>query len=146
MRIKKSEFKKARIEIIPMIDTIFFLLVFFMIASLAMTKMEGVKVNLPKSTTSGKESVAKFYVTITSSGNLYVNKTPAGSIMEVENICREKLSDNPLAVPVINADKNVLHGRVIEVMDAVKRAGASRLMVATEPYIEDGKPKIEGEK
>ncbi len=48
MKLKAYQPKKARIEIIPMIDTIFFLLVFFMIASLAMTTQKGMPVNLPK--------------------------------------------------------------------------------------------------
>ena len=48
MKISGYQPKRARIEIIPMIDTIFFLLVFFMIASLAMTTAKGMPVNLPK--------------------------------------------------------------------------------------------------
>jgi biopolymer transport protein ExbD len=45
---RKTGSKKARIEIIPMIDTIFFLLVFFMISALSMSRFTGVQVNLPK--------------------------------------------------------------------------------------------------
>nr|MDQ2732892.1 biopolymer transporter ExbD [Armatimonadota bacterium] len=48
MRIARTERKKARIEIIPMIDTIFFLLVFFMYTSLSMVKMNGLTISLPK--------------------------------------------------------------------------------------------------
>ena len=48
MRIQRRSIKKARIEIIPMIDTIFFLLVFFMISTLSMTQFKGMPVNLPK--------------------------------------------------------------------------------------------------
>ena len=48
MRIQRRTIKKARIEIIPMIDTIFFLLVFFMISTLSMTQFKGMPVNLPK--------------------------------------------------------------------------------------------------
>ena len=45
---RKGNLKKARIEIIPMIDTIFFLLVFFMISTLSMSRFTGVQVNLPE--------------------------------------------------------------------------------------------------
>ena len=48
MRLQRRSIKKARIEIIPMIDTIFFLLVFFMISTLSMTQFRGMAVNLPK--------------------------------------------------------------------------------------------------
>ena len=48
MKLPAAARKKARIEIIPMIDTMFFLLVFFMIATLSMTLQKGMPVNLPK--------------------------------------------------------------------------------------------------
>ncbi|HXF75351.1 MAG TPA: biopolymer transporter ExbD, partial [Methylomirabilota bacterium] len=51
MRLPRRTIKKARIEIIPMIDTIFFLLVFFMISTLSMTRYSGLPVNLPKAAT-----------------------------------------------------------------------------------------------
>jgi len=140
MRLRQPEPKRARIEIIPMIDTIFFLLVFFMIASLAMTRMQGMPVNLPKSSTAKKESLTKFVVTLTKSHRLYVDKKPAASIAEVERMCRQKLAANPRAVAIVNADKDIRHGQVIAVMDAIKRAGAERMAIATEPAPEP-KPK-----
>ena len=51
MRLARRTIKKARIEIIPMIDTIFFLLVFFMISTLSMSRYSGLPVNLPKAAT-----------------------------------------------------------------------------------------------
>jgi biopolymer transport protein ExbD len=51
MQIRRRFPRKARIEIVPMIDTIFFLLVFFMIATLSMTKLQGLPVNLPRAAT-----------------------------------------------------------------------------------------------
>ena len=51
MRLSRRTIKKARIEIIPMIDTIFFLLVFFMISTLSMARYSGLPVNLPKAAT-----------------------------------------------------------------------------------------------
>ena len=50
MKFPTREMKRARIEIIPMIDTIFFLLVFFMITSLTMVRMKAMSVALPKNT------------------------------------------------------------------------------------------------
>jgi len=58
MRIQRRNMKKARIEIIPMIDTIFFLLVFFMISTLSMSQFKGMPVNLPKAA-SGKTGTAQ---------------------------------------------------------------------------------------
>lgn len=133
MRLKQPELKRARIEIIPMIDTIFFLLVFFMIASLAMTRMQGMPVNLPKAQSASRATLTKFVVTITANHHYYIDKTPVLSIDAIENLCHAKLTANPKAVAIINADKNIRHGDVIAVMDAVKRAGAERMAIATEP-------------
>jgi biopolymer transport protein ExbD len=55
MRIARKESAKARIEIIPMIDVIFFLLVFFMVSTLSMTINRGLPVNLPTAATSQKD-------------------------------------------------------------------------------------------
>ncbi|MGC8862852.1 MAG: ExbD/TolR family protein, partial [Armatimonadota bacterium] len=65
MKISAYQPKRARIEIVPMIDTIFFLLVFFMIASLAMTTAKGMPVNLPRSSAATERPVVKIVLTLT---------------------------------------------------------------------------------
>jgi len=133
MRLARQTPKKARIEIIPMIDTIFFLLVFFMLTSLAMTRMTGVKVNLPKASTGQRSTAAKFVVTLTASGHYYVEKERAADFSALSEMVRRRVRENPRSVAVINADKSVRHGEVIALMDLVKSAGAERMTVATEP-------------
>lgn len=137
MRLKQWEPKKARIEIVPMIDTIFFLLVFFMIASLAMTTMKGMPVNLPKSTTARDRSVVKTVVTVTATGRYYVDKQVVG-FDDIRPMLSAKLKENPRMVVVINCDKAQNWGRGIEVMDEAKKAGAEILTIATEPKVEKG--------
>jgi len=137
MRLKHFEPRKARIEIVPMIDTIFFLLVFFMIASLAMTTMKGMPVNLPKSSTAQDRSMVKTVVTITAMGKLYVDKRPV-SFALIQPILKEKLKENPKMVVVINCDKSRNWGDGIEVMDEAKKAGAEIITIATEPKTDKG--------
>ncbi len=132
MRLKRSEPRKARIEIIPMIDTVFFLLVFFMIASLAMTTMKGMPVNLPKSGMASDRSMVKTVVTVTNTGRYYVDKRQV-AFDEIYPLLSSRLKDNPKMVVVINCDKDNNWGRGIEVMDEAKRAGAELLTIATEP-------------
>ena len=137
MRLKQWEPKKARIEIVPMIDTIFFLLVFFMIASLAMTTMKGMPVNLPKSTTARDRSLVKTVVTVTATNKYYVDKHPV-TFDDIRPMLSAKLKENPRMVVVINCDKAQNWGRGIEVMDEAKKAGAEILTIATEPKVEKG--------
>ncbi|MBI2843747.1 MAG: biopolymer transporter ExbD [Armatimonadetes bacterium] len=136
MRLKRFQHKKARIEIIPMIDTIFFLLVFFMIASLAMTTMKGMPVNLPKSTSAQERPMVKVVLTMTESGRYYIDKNPLG-FDEIYPELKSRLKDNPKLVVVINCDKKQSWARGIELADEAKRAGAELLTIATEPK---GKP------
>ena len=74
MRIQRRSMKKARIEIIPMIDTIFFLLVFFMISTLSMSQYKGMPVNLPKAASGQQAPAESAAVTINKEGQIFLNK------------------------------------------------------------------------
>lgn len=132
MKLRSYQPKKARIEIIPMIDTIFFLLVFFMIASLAMTTAKGMPVNLPKASAATERPVVKVVLTLSASGTYYIDKTPV-SFYGIRDGLARRLKDNPGAVVVINCDKAQSWERGIQLADEAKRAGARFLTIATEP-------------
>lgn len=132
MKLRAYQPKRARIEIVPMIDTIFFLLVFFMIASLAMTTAKGMPVNLPKASAATERPVVKIVLTLTGSGNYYIDKQLV-QFEQIYDILKNRLRDNPRAVVVINCDKSQSWQRGIELADEAKRAGARFLTIATEP-------------
>src|ERR1700756_4892740 len=71
---RQRELRRTRIEIIPMIDTMFFLLVFFMLSSLALTRLNGLPVNLPRASTAPKQAAADLTLTIDKNQQVYVNK------------------------------------------------------------------------
>lgn len=132
MKLNAYQPKRARIEIIPMIDTIFFLLVFFMMASLAMTTAKGMPVNLPKASAATERPVVKVVLTLTESGRYYIDKDQV-HFGDVYRILQDRLKDNPSAVVVINCDKAQPWERGIQLADEAKRAGARYLTIATEP-------------
>ena len=115
-----------------MIDTIFFLLVFFMMASLAMTTAKGMPVNLPKASASSDRPVVKVVLTLTSNGRYYVDKQQV-AYSQIGEILRGRLKDNPRAVVVINCDKSQNWEKGIQLADEAKRAGAQYLTIATQP-------------
>ncbi len=135
MRLKRSQPKKARIEIIPMIDTIFFLLVFFMIASLAMTTMKGMPVNLPKTSAAKDRPMVKVVLTLTETGRYYIDKKEVAFGAVYPEI-KARVVENPKLVVVINCDKKQSWQKGIELADEAKRAGAELLTIATEPKSE----------
>jgi biopolymer transport protein ExbD len=132
MRLSRRHFKKARIEIIPMIDTIFFLLVFFMISTLSMARYSGLPVNLPKAATGRQQPSESAAVTIAPDGRVSIDKHEVPR-ENVRNVLEQRLSANPDLLVLINADEHVEHGLVVEIMDAARQAGAAKMAIAVKP-------------
>lgn len=119
--------RKARIEIIPLIDIMFFLLACFMLVSLSMTQMRGMKVTLPGVASATPENKSDFHaITIDALGHLYLEK---------DEVSREKLLEqvkalaiaNPEARFYIRADENATHGEVVRILDGIKQAGVQKV-------------------
>ena len=134
MKIRQRPVKKARIEIIPMIDVIFFLLVFFMVSSLAMTKINSVPVNLPKSASSPQALKQNVILTIKKSGELLVNKAPV-TLATLGTTLAAAMSGHAQDTVVVNADEGSNYGSVIKAMDQARRIGVRKFALATEASI-----------
>jgi biopolymer transport protein ExbD len=132
MRLPRKNFKKARIEIIPMIDTIFFLLVFFMISTLSMSHYSGLPVNLPKAASGQQPANESAAVTISSDGKTAIDKQ-AVSRDRIGDALKARLASNPELLVLINADERVEHGLVVEVMDQARQAGVAKMAIAVKP-------------
>jgi len=132
MRIQRRSIKKARIEIIPMIDTIFFLLVFFMISTLSMAQYRGMPVNLPKAASGQQAPVESAAITIDNQGRLFIDKQSIEKPM-LGDLLRQRLEQNTDLLVVINADDGVEHGRVVEVMDIARAANVAKMAIAVKP-------------
>lgn len=137
MRLAHAPRRRGRVEIIPMIDTMFFLLVFFMMATLSMVVQRGLNVNLPRAA-AGVASPAPATLTLTRDGGLYLDKERLASPAEAAR--RLEASPGGARAVLINADRTVEHGRVVEVLDLVRRAGVERVAVAVAPSGEERRP------
>lgn len=131
MRMLGRESSKARIEIIPMIDTVFFLLVFFMMASLSMTVYRGVPLSLPKAA-SGEPRQDRVSVSVTRDGVIYLDRDQVEPAQLTEKL-RALHDRDPEVVVVVSADGDVTHRHVVEAMDAARVAGVSRMAIAVQP-------------
>lgn len=134
MKFPRRVRKKARIEIIPMIDTMFFLLVFFMVATLSMTIQKGLQVNLPHAATAREDVYQTVTFTITKEGKLYFNKDETESLAAAVGRLSHLWQNSIPPSVIINADRSVEHGQVIELMDAVRQAGIIKIAVAVRPH------------
>jgi biopolymer transport protein ExbD len=132
MRIQRRSIKKARIEIIPMIDTIFFLLVFFMISTLSMSQFKGMPVNLPKAASGQQAPAESAAITIDKDNRIFLNQQAVDKAALGE-VLRQQLAKNPDMLVIINADDVVQHGQVVEIMDIARGANVAKMAIAVKP-------------
>ncbi len=124
--------KKARIEIIPLIDIIFFLLATFVMVSLSMVKNQGIAVNLPvAATTAPQERDDLVALSVTESGEYFFNKEPLALEQIVERLRALKASV-PEPKVFINGDTKAELGKAIALLDAVRQLGIVKVSIETQ--------------
>lgn len=123
--------KEPTIMIIPMIDIVFFLLVFFMVGTLYMNTEQQIPLNLPSTSTSTAKSIEPIIITLTTSHKLYIDNREISAdnlSQEVQDIVRT----TPRQAFVIRASKDVYYNEVIALLDMLKVSGAKYISVATD--------------
>ena len=118
---------EARIEIIPLIDIMFFLLASFMLVSLSMVNLKSVKVNLPTATAATIETKNDFVsISVDKSGAPFLDKKPVGLNELAQQLTALHQTNGNLRV-FISGDADARHGDVIHVLDAVRSAGIEKV-------------------
>lgn len=120
-----------RLMVIPMIDIIFFLLVFFMMSTLYMVEQNVIPVALPQASAAQADKAALVPITVTSQGRILVGREEIPSEMVRQRV-KAEINRNPEAAFVLRADRSVEYGRVIWLLDELKNCGVRRVSVATE--------------
>jgi biopolymer transport protein ExbD len=124
--------KKSRLEIIPLIDIMFFLLASFMMVSLQMQIVRTVKANLPTATlatASTKPDLVNLFVE--RDGQVSLDKKPV-SFPELNTLLTNRFSLNTNLPVFITGARNATHGSVVFVLDFVKRAGIQHVAIAVQ--------------
>ncbi len=116
--------KKARIEIIPLIDIMFFLLASFMMVSLSQVHMKGIRVNLPTGQ-SGETQSKRDYISVSvdSNGNAYFDKDEMKDYDQLAAILKKVHDENPEAKVFVRGDADTVHGNIIRVLDILRSVG-----------------------
>ena len=125
--------RKARIEIIPLIDIMFFLLTALMLASLTLIRLKSIKLNLPTATQATRDfKPALVNIDVDRQGDIYVEKRLVSAVEQRAYLSNKfQLNTN---VPVyISGDRRASHGDVIRVLDVVRRAGIQKVSFAISP-------------
>ncbi len=118
------------LDLTPMVDVVFLLIIFFMVSTTFITLESGLSVDLPEAQSSQPQPSDLPTVTITADETIYL----AGAEIVEENLVaslRMQLDTSGVGVVVLRADKTVPHGLTVRVMDLIKQAGAQRIAIAT---------------
>lgn len=122
---------KPKLMIIPMIDIIFFLLVFFMMSMLSMVVQKSMPVNLPTATASSVDLQRKIPITITADGKIYVEQDAYDLNGMAKRLEAEKANGGDLTI-ILRADQRAQYGEFVQVLDTLKNMQLNKIAVATE--------------
>lgn len=133
MTIRDDDFDTPpQINIVPMIDIIFAILTFFIMATLFLTRSEGLPVNLPSAETASLQNAKQQRITVTidPQGQIFIDRQPTDRQQLIAQI-KALQGNQPNVLVIINADETVEHGQVIAVMDQVRTIEGATLGIAT---------------
>jgi biopolymer transport protein ExbD len=129
MKLRKSRaFRKGRIEIIPMIDVMFFLLATFMLSSLSMQNLDSLQVNLPQGSAEKLNTKAPVTLTVTSDSQIYIDRKPV-TLDTLADTLKPLLQDSEQKL-IVSADNDAPQGIVVQAMLQARAAGAQHFLIA----------------
>lgn len=123
--------KRPRIEIIPMIDVIFFLLVFFMLYGTLETNRSAIKIDLPKTVHIGDPTTPSLVVNIREDGSVWIGDNFI-SDEKIQTIVGAKVQANPNLLVVLHPQRKVPYERLVAVMDRLAAGGVTRPMLGVD--------------
>lgn len=131
MKMNYFETRKARIEIIPMIDVMLFLLVFFIIVTLNMIPDAGVSLNLPQASTAKPLPHPEFTVNVLNDGSLQL-KGKAISLDELSELLKDDGNTSETQI-TIATDKKTQFQNFVSVINAAQKVGVTNIGIAAQP-------------
>ena len=132
MRLRdRRAFGKPEVVIIPMIDIMFFLLVFFIMSTLYMVNVKTVDVNLPKAQSAQTQLNVTYLVTVRKDGSLWLEDQPIDADTLVQQ-ARMESQKNPRFAVVVRADGDMNYSGVMELLDKFRKEGITRFGLAAQ--------------
>lgn len=129
MELKKRLPREVRIDITPLIDVVFILLIFLMVSS-TFIEQPGIRLSLPTAKTSSSERVGNLVLTIAVGGQIYLNS----KLLDRSDLAEElkhAIGESPQTTLILKADRQVNHGDVVTVMDIARKSGIEKLVIGT---------------
>ena len=124
--------EEARIELVPLIDVIFCILTFFLLAALQLTRQQSINVDLPKAKTGQTQMREMLIVSIDDFGQTYIDQLPV-NYQQLDRVLKSFQTKNPAGLTVLYAPQNAKYAKVVEVLDKLREVGGDRVALATLP-------------
>ncbi|NQE37089.1 ExbD/TolR family protein [Microcoleus asticus] len=124
--------EEARIELVPLIDVIFCILTFFLLAALQLTRQQAINVDLPKAKTGQTQMREMLIVSIDDFGQTYIDQLPV-NYQQLDRVLKSFQTQNPAGLIVLYAPQNARYSKVVEVLDKLREVGGDRVALATLP-------------
>ena len=131
MYFKEKNDTGDSINILPMIDIIFAILSFFIISSLYLTKIDTIKVNLPKSSTAVREQNKPQIITVDNNENIYFNSNQI-SLTNISSLIRTNIENLQEPIVILRADTSVKHGFIVNLLDELRKIENLKIGISTE--------------
>ena len=129
-RKRNREEEEASIDMTPMLDIVFIMLIFFIVTT-SFVKEAGIEINRPKGANAATVKSANIFIAVRKNGEVWMDKRQV-DIERVSANIERMLAEQPTDTVVIQADKEAVHGTVVKVMDQVKAAGIDKISIAAE--------------
>jgi len=132
MKLSLQSNRKARIEMLPLIDIVFLVLVFFIYAMLSMAVHRGLPVILPLSSTAKIDKTIVLSVTVKADGTVFVDKK-AIPLDDLAEVLKRAVKEHKEAGVLLFADRDLLYQKLFKVMDSIRMAGITKISLQAEP-------------
>jgi biopolymer transport protein ExbD len=123
--------RKARIEMLPLIDIVFLLLVFFIYAMLSMAVHRGLPIVLPVSSSANIEKRLILSITVKSDGSIYLDERKI-SLNNLATVLKKKVQTESGKGVLLFADRNLPYQKLFHVLDQIKNAGIRKVSLQAE--------------
>ena len=131
MYFKEDNKSENQINILPMIDIIFAILSFFIISSLFLTRIDSIKVNLPKSSTAVREKNKPQIITIDNNEKIYFNSNEI-SLKNISELIQKNIVNLEEPLVILRADASVKHGLIVNLLDELRKIENLKVGISTE--------------
>ena len=125
----RVEEEDAAIDMTPMLDIVFIMLIFFIVTTV-FVKEAGIEVNKPEASEAFMPKNANIFIAVTEDGDVWLDKRQVAADSVRANVER-LLTEQPTDYVIIQADVKAKHGLVVEIMDQVKDAGIDKISITT---------------